>query len=128
MTTTVRNVAPVVTAVPDVQLHASGLLHELVSFTDPGRDKWTATVDFGDGTGPQPVNVQGGKQLLLHHRYQQPGTYLVKVVVTDDDGGVGKTSFRVRWDDRLNPSRVDAFFEWLDDYEQKNKPRRNGLR
>lgn len=124
LTTTVRNVAPVVHAFPEVQLRSSGLLHQLVSFTDPGRDKWTATVDFGDGGGPQPVDVKGVKQLLLHHRYQQPGTYLVRVAVLDDDGGVGRTSFRVRWVDRLDPSRADAFYAWFDDYQQQNKPRR----
>ncbi len=128
MTTTVRNVAPVVNAVPDVQLAPSGLLHQLVTFTDPGRDKWTATVDFGDGGGPQPVDVLGGKQLLLHHRYQQPGTYLVRVTVTDDDDGVGRTSFRVRLAGQLEPSRVDAFYGWFDDYQQENKPRRPSLR
>ena len=64
-------------------------------------------------------------RVQLTHRYQ-PGMYLVRVAVTD--GGVGTTSFRVRLPDRLEPSLVDAFFEWLDGYEHKNKPRLPGLR
>ncbi len=118
---TVSNVAPVVNTVSEVTLPTSGLLHQLVSFTELGRDKWT---DFGDGGGPQTVEVQVGKQILLYHRYQQPGTDRL----TGDDGGDDTTSFRVRLADRLEPSLVDAFFECLDDSEHENKPRRPGLR
>ena len=125
---TFHEMSPLVNTVPEVQLSSSGLLHQLVAITDPGWDKWTAMVDFGDSGGPQSVDVQVGQQLLLHHRYQQPGTYLVKVVVTDDDGSVGTSSFRVRLADRLEPSLVEAFYAWFDGHQQQNKPRRLGER
>ena len=125
---TFHEMAPLVNTVPEVQLSSSGLLHQLVALADPGRDKWTAMVDFGDGGGPQSVDVRGGKQHLLHHRYKQPAAYPVKVVGTDDDGGVGTSSFRVRLADRLEPSLVEAFYAWFDGHQQQNKPRRLGER
>jgi hypothetical protein len=57
---------------------------------DPG-DSWTATVDYGDGTGVQPLSLTG-HNFLLSHVYvdnNPPGpscTYTVTVVITDSIG------------------------------------------
>ena len=64
------------------------------SFTDPGADEWTATVDYGDGDGPQPL-VPSGMSLPLAHTYSQDGLYTVTVSVDDDDGGTGSDSLTV---------------------------------
>jgi hypothetical protein len=56
------------------------------SFTDPGPDTWTATVDFADGNGPQQLTLDG-KTFQLNHLYQSAGVYSVRVTVQDDDGG-----------------------------------------
>ena len=63
--------------------------------TDPGADTWTATVDYGDGSGPQPLTVQPGNQLVFEHRYAKPGKYRVTVTVFDDDGGLSTDTFLV---------------------------------
>jgi len=73
---TFENVAPVVDA-------------DAGRFADPGADAWTATVDYGDGTGLQPLALGPDKSFDLGHAYAAPGTYTVSVVVRDDDGGVG---------------------------------------
>ncbi len=68
------------------------------SFTDsePG-DTHTATVDWGDGTVPEPVAVTpsppspdgSGGTLVAGHRYLDDGPYTVEVCVTDLGGNVG---------------------------------------
>ena len=65
-----------------------------IRLTDDGRDTWTAAVDYGDGDGPQPLELHGS-YFLLRHRYRQPGTYTVTVAIADDEGGVGTHSFTV---------------------------------
>jgi DNA/RNA endonuclease G (NUC1)/PKD repeat protein len=87
-TVTVTNVAPAV----DAFAGASLLLHAGYaaegSFTDPGPDSWTATVDYGDGAGAQPLALSG-KTFSLSHLYTAVGSYTVTVAVTDDGGLVG---------------------------------------
>src|SRR5262249_11358026 len=91
----VDNVPPVVDAGADVHLHSGDVLNRQGSFFDPGDDTWTATVDFGDGSGPQELRLGPDKKFHLHHRYDHPGTFQVTVTVVDDNGGVGTASFLV---------------------------------
>jgi Ca2+-binding RTX toxin-like protein len=91
---TVTEAAPVVQAGGDATLKQDGVLDRAGSFTDPSADTWTATVDYGDGTGPQTLTLHG-HDFHLHHKYQQPGTYQVVVTVTDDDGVTGTAAFTV---------------------------------
>ncbi len=65
-------------------------------FTDPGADAWSATVNFGDNTGEQCMDIdQEGKSFNLGHTYAESGTYAVTVIVQDDDGGTHADTFRV---------------------------------
>ncbi|HJU42427.1 MAG TPA: PKD domain-containing protein, partial [Vicinamibacterales bacterium] len=66
------------------------------NFTDPDQQSWTATVDYGDGTGTQPLtlsNLQSGftptGQFNLSHRYADNGVFIVTVKITDQAGGIG---------------------------------------
>lgn len=92
LSVTVNNVAPIVDAGGDEFFHG-GMLTRMVTFTDPGQDEWTATVDFGDGSGPQVIRLHGGNRFLLRHPYAHPGNYTVTITVTDGDGGTGTSSF-----------------------------------
>ena len=55
------------------------------SFTDPDEDSWTGTVNYGDGSGVQPL-VLSGKSFQLAHTYANEGPYVT--VITIDDGKV----------------------------------------
>ena len=81
----VANVAPVIAPfagaaglLPGEAYAASG------SFTDPGMDPWTATVDFGDGSGVTPLALSG-MSFALAHTYRSAGVFTVTVSVSDDD-------------------------------------------
>ena len=45
-------------------------------------------MDYGDGSGAQPVALSG-KTFRLSHTYREAGRFTVTVRVADDDGGVG---------------------------------------
>ncbi|HEY1378032.1 MAG TPA: PKD domain-containing protein, partial [Gemmataceae bacterium] len=85
-TIVVTNAAPTVDAGPDASVAAGAAFTRAGSFTDPGTaDTFTATVDYGDGTGGQGLPL-AGTAFTLAHTYAAPGTYTVTVTVTDDDG------------------------------------------
>ena len=91
----VSNTAPVVSPGADTELDEGATLTRTVSFSDSGADSWTATVDYGDGGGPQsaPVN-QGARTVALSHAYLDDGDF--EVVITVSDGTeTGQGSFRV---------------------------------
>jgi len=64
-------------------------------FVDPGADTWTATVDYGDGSGLQPLALNPDKTFALSHVYADGGVFTVTVTVTDDDGGSGSDTTEV---------------------------------
>ena len=92
---TVNNVAPVVNAGPDATLLDTGAFASSGSFTDPGADTWTATVNYGDGTGTQALALNANKTFALSHLYAANGKFTVTVTVSDNDGGSGSASAAV---------------------------------
>ena len=58
------------------------------SFTDSDSTSWTATVDYGDGGGAQPLTLSG-TNYTLSHVYQDEGIYTITIAVTDNQGATG---------------------------------------
>lgn len=87
-TVTVNNVAPSVSldgmsdALTGDPSAGSG------SFSDPGADTWSLTVDYGDGSPAVTIADVPEGSFPLGHIYADDGDYTVTVTVDDGDGGV----------------------------------------
>jgi hypothetical protein len=92
---TVHNVAPVVDGGDDAEIEEGQTYAQGGSFTDPGDDTWTATVDYGDGSGVQPLTLNADKSFSMTHAYGDNGIYTVTITVTDDDGAIGTDTVQV---------------------------------
>ena len=85
---TVENVAPTVDPFAGATILRGETYNSAGGFTDPGTDTWTGSVDYGDGSGLQSLSLVE-KAFVLSHAYESPGTYVVRAIVSDDDGGSG---------------------------------------
>ena len=89
-TATVSNVAPVIAAFSGATLLPLETYSASGSFTDPGADSWSATVDYGDGGGESALSLSG-MTFALSHVYTSSGGFTVTVRVTDDDVTASRT-------------------------------------
>jgi hypothetical protein len=68
------------------------------NFSDPGALDWhTVTWNFGDGTSSAAARYgpSGSASFSTSHAYASAGTYNVRLVVVDKDGGVGTANYSV---------------------------------
>lgn len=79
------NVAPAVNAGPDAAIDEGAIFSVSGSFTDPWPGTWTAAVNYGDGSGVQPLALSA-KTFSLSHPYADNGSYMVTVTITSNDG------------------------------------------
>src|SRR5262249_6597076 len=94
--TRVNNVVPTVNAGSNATINEGSLFSSSGSFTDPGTmDTWSATVNYGDGSGVQPLTLNSNKTFALSHTFADNGAYTVTVRVQDDDLGVGSNTVTV---------------------------------
>jgi DNA/RNA endonuclease G (NUC1) len=90
LTVSVANVAPVVSSLANASVNAGGAYTVSGSFTDPGADRWTASVDWGDGSAPSQA-LLNGHDFSLVHVYGSAGTFTVTVTIADDDASGSAT-------------------------------------
>jgi len=84
------NTVPVVDAGLDTTIDEGDTFFSSGSFVDSDADTWTATVDYGDGTGTTPLTLNPDKTFDLSHTFANNAPYTVTVTVNDGtDDGIG---------------------------------------
>jgi hypothetical protein len=73
------NVAPVVNVGADGSITAGQVFTRTGSFTDAGPAPWSATVNYGDGSGTQGLSLSGSS-FTLSRTYGTAGSYTVRCV------------------------------------------------
>ena len=100
---TVKNVAPTINSITNNAIFVGAVSEGVpvsiaANFIDPGvLDTHLASVDWGDGSPTEPVNVvehAGSGRIAKTHTYTSGGVYTITVSVSDDDGGIASTSTR----------------------------------
>lgn len=90
------NSPPRVAEIGDVAVNEGTAFFASGSFVDSDTDdSWSATVDYGDGGGQQPLMLRADNTFSLGHTYADNGNFLV-VVTVQDSGNLGdEASFHV---------------------------------
>jgi ELWxxDGT repeat protein len=79
------DVAPQIAAGGDTSIGEGRLMRSL-SVIDPGSDNWTVTIDFGDGSAQQTIELlNGDRDFDLNHLYRNPGQFAVSVSLLNDE-------------------------------------------
>lgn len=91
----IPNAVPAVSAFAGATILRGETYASAGSFADPDPDQWTATVDYGDGGGAQPLALSGGGAFSLTHTYAAAGVFTATVAVSDNDGGTGTRGAQV---------------------------------
>ena len=89
-TATIGNIPPTVHAGGDTR-SAPGVFTLHATFSDPGANDapWSYEITWGDGFSTQGETSSQSDEISPSHLYVLPGTYTVRVTVTDKDGGAG---------------------------------------
>jgi PKD repeat protein len=88
VTVTAPNTAPSVNAGSDETV-LLGVLYQLnASFSDPDCGPWNGTIYWGDGSSTSGTKTSAGP-ISATHNYLLPGSYTIRVTVTDSCGASG---------------------------------------
>jgi PKD repeat protein len=91
----VPNQTPVINTLADAALNEGDIYTASGSFIDPDSTSWEARVDYGDGSGIQPLVLNPDNTFTLNHLYQDNGNYSVLVEIADNQGAVGTITLQV---------------------------------
>ncbi len=95
-TVTTQDVLPVVSTGPSGSVNEGSTFSRAGSFSDSSTTAtYSATVNFGDGSGLQSLTLTTNKTFTLSHAYGKGGAYTVTVTVNDGHNNLGTGSFVV---------------------------------
>lgn len=85
---TTINQPPVINGLSGASIEPNENYEEAGAFLDGDSTSWTGSVDYGDGSGTQALNLTG-TDFFLSHTYSSPGSFTVTVSITDNQGAIG---------------------------------------
>src|SRR6185436_3567596 len=88
-------------------------------FSDPDSSSWTATVNYGDGSGTQPLTLNPDHTFIIAHTYATAGQRTITVAIADDLSNTTTHSFPVSVTTPTNtaPTAVNDSFDATEDLE-----------
>jgi hypothetical protein len=86
---------PIISLKQEICVKEGGTIALTGSFQDPDSEGWTASVDYGDGTGIHELALRSDKIFKLRWTYGDNGSYKVTVRVIDGSGAVGTADLKV---------------------------------
>ena len=89
------NDSPIITPPAAATINEGDTFSGQGSFTDPDSSSWTATVDYGDGSGPQPLALNPDGTFNVSHTYADDGVYTATVTVSDGLSPTASATFQV---------------------------------
>ena len=95
-TAVIPNIVPALSSLAGATILRGETYAASGSFADADPDVWSATVNYGDGSGVQPLSLSVAKGFSLSRTYVSAGTFAVAVAVSDDDGGTGTATATVK--------------------------------
>jgi DNA/RNA endonuclease G (NUC1) len=87
----VSNVTPVVSSFSGATILRGETYSSSGTFSDPGADTWTGSVNYGDGSGTQSLAL-ASNAFSLSHTYNTAGSFTVTVGVNDGDATGSNTA------------------------------------
>jgi N-acetylneuraminic acid mutarotase len=102
------NTPPEINQIPDSITNLGNTYTAYGSFTDPDSNSWTATVDYGDGSGTQSLTPLTNMGFTLNHIYNSPGSYTVTINITDNQGAIGTANTTVTVNPIITPTETPA--------------------
>lgn len=88
------NAAPLINPLSGGTINEGGTYIENGSITDPDSTSWTGSVDYGDGSGVQPLQLHS-PSFTLNNIYKDDGIYTVTITVTDNQGAIATKTIQV---------------------------------
>jgi N-acetylneuraminic acid mutarotase len=83
--TQLHNSPPLINLLPDAAINEGSIYTANGSFSDPDLDTYSASVDYGDGSGIHALTLSA-KNFVLEHQYKDDGVFSITVFVTDSHG------------------------------------------
>jgi hypothetical protein len=111
----IPNAPPSVTIPTPISMNNSGIYSATGFFTDTDSTSWTATVDYGDGSGVQNLPLSPNNTFNLSNQYTAVGTYTITVNVTDNQGATGMAAATL-----VVPFNFAGFFQPVDNLPTLN--------